>query len=206
MVQAVVLDELKRPSVTHSSIWVYDTDEGWFAQEDHDRIDVLADKKKYDPGEKATFQVRSPFREGLALVTVEREGILDSFTVSVSGKKPLIEVPIKPEYSPNAFVSVLIVRGRTTEVQPTALVDLGRPAYKLGISEIQVGWKPHELKVRVTPSKEAYRVREQADVKIQVETADGTALAAGSEVLLAAVDEGLLLLKPNQSWKSCWKR
>ena len=88
-----------------------------------------------------------PFRKATALVTVEREGVGDVFVKEISGKQPVIELPIKGNYAPNAFVSVMVVRGRVSDVQPTATVDLGRPAYKLGIAEINVGWKAHELKV-----------------------------------------------------------
>lgn len=194
-------DEAGRTAYTHSSTWVYDSDEWWFSQEDSDRIDLLPEKKHYEVGEKAVFQVRMPFREATALVTVEREGILDSFTVALSGKKPLIEVPIKANYSPNVFISALVVRGRVGDPQPTALVDLGRPSYKLGISQLSIGWKPHELKVKILPSKDVFQVRENGKFKIHVETADGHLLPKGSEVALAAVDEGLLQLKNNESWK-----
>jgi uncharacterized protein YfaS (alpha-2-macroglobulin family) len=201
ILEARTSDEAGRVAYAHSSTWVYDTDEWWFSQEDSDRIDLLPEKKHYEPGEKAVFQVRMPFREATALVSVEREGVIDAFTVPLTAKKPLIEVPIKDNYGPNVFVSALVVRGRVGDPQPTALIDLGRPAYKLGIAEINVGWKPHELKVRVIPSKETYQVRENGTFKIHVETADGHALPKGSELALAAVDEGLLELKSNQSWK-----
>ena len=69
---------------------------------------------------------------------------------------------------------MLAVRGRVGDVQPTALVDLGRPTFKLGIAEITVGWQAHELKVRVAAEHDVYRVRDKAQVKIAVRTADGT--------------------------------
>jgi hypothetical protein len=95
----------------------------------------------------------------------------------------------------------MVVRGRVSGVQPTATVDLGRPAYKLGIAEINVGWKAHELKVKVSTDKPQYKVREKAKVQITVTTPEGTPPPKGSEVALAAVDEGLLELMPNNSWK-----
>jgi alpha-2-macroglobulin len=86
-------------------------------------------------------------------------------------------------------------------VQPTATVDLGRPAYKLGIAEINVGWKTHELKVKVSADRPVYKVREKAKIAVSVSTTDGKSLPAGCEVAIAAVDEGLLELMPNDSWK-----
>ena len=142
-----------------------------------------------------------PFREATALVTVEREGVMEAWVQKLSGKNPVLEVPIKGNYAPNVYVSALVVRGRVAGVQPTALVDLGKPAYKLGIAEIQVGWKAHELKVSVSSARKVYRVREKAKVRIRVRTADGKIPPPGSEVAVAAVDEGLLELMPNRSWE-----
>ncbi|HMK55217.1 MAG TPA: alpha-2-macroglobulin family protein, partial [Dissulfurispiraceae bacterium] len=76
-----------------------------------------------------------------------------------------------------------------------------KPAFKLGMSEIKVGWKSHELKVEVSAQKDVYRIREKAQVRIKVRTADGAAPPKGSEVAVAAVDEGLLELMPNRSWQ-----
>ena len=81
------------------------------------------------------------------------------------------------------------------------MVDLGKPAYKLGIAEINVGWKEHELKVNVSSDRKVYKVRQKAKVKIKVTTAGGKAPPAGSEVAVAAVDQGLLELMPNRSWE-----
>lgn len=200
ILQAAVTDDNSNATVAHGDVWVSGTSDLWFPAEDSDRIDVLPEKPRYEPGETARFQVRMPFREATALVTTEREGILEASVVRLSGKDPVVEVPVKGAYAPNMFVSVLAVRGRVGDVQPTAMVDLGKPAYKLGIAEIQVGWGAHALKVSVTSDREVYHVRDKAAVQIAVRTAEGKAPPAGSEVAVAAVDEGLLELSRNRSW------
>ncbi|MES2127943.1 MAG: alpha-2-macroglobulin family protein [Pseudomonadota bacterium] len=186
-------------TATHD-VWVAGSANWWFRVTDNDRIDLLPSKKRYEPGETASFQVRSPFREATALVTVEREGIIDTFVRPLSGTAPVFTIPIKGSYGPNVFVSALVVRGRVASTQPTALVDLGKPAYKLGIAQVRVGWAAHELKVQVDADKAVYKVREKAAVKVRVARADGSPLPAGSEIALAAVDVGLLELMPNTSW------
>src|SRR5262249_43593758 len=120
---------------------------------------------------------------------------------TVSRTDPLIEVPIKGSYSPDIYVSALLVRGRIGGVAPTALVDLAKPAFKMGLAELRVGWSAHELAVKVTPEREGYAVRDKAKVTINVRTSDGGAPPRGAEVALAAIDEGLLELLPNDSWK-----
>jgi uncharacterized protein YfaS (alpha-2-macroglobulin family) len=157
LLRAQARDDLGNRAVASRTVWVAGKEDWWFEASGNDRMDVLPEQRSYEPGETARFQVRMPFREATALITIEREGIIDSYVSALSGKVPVIEVPIKDHYAPNVFVSVLAVRGRVGEVQPTALVDLGKPAFRLGVAPINVGWKPYELQVRVSTDKEVYK-------------------------------------------------
>ena len=95
-----------------------------------------------------------PFREATALVSVEREGVAEAFVTKLSGREPTVKIDVRGEHAPNVFVSVLALRGRVAEPQPTALVDLARPAVKLGMARLRVGWRAHELSVAVEPEQE----------------------------------------------------
>ena len=200
VIRARAYDEAGRIATTQHSVWVAGRDEWAFDQANHDRIDLIPEKKRYEPGETARFQVRMPYRNATALVTVEREGVLDARVVTLSGKAPLLEIPIKPGWAPNVFVSALVVRGRNTEIQPTALIDLGRPGFKLGIAAIEVGQRAHRLEVEIKTDRAAYQLREKARARIKVRTPEGGTPPNGTQVTLAAVDEGLLELAPNDSW------
>ncbi len=222
LIQATALDDAGKQALAVDSTWLYQSDEDvWFAAGDTDRMDVIPERNEYRSGETARFQVRMPFRKATALVTVEREGVVDAFVTELSGSDPVVEVPVGPNYAPNVYVSVLALRGRIGGLQswaadmlryfglpwhleggrPTALVDLSKPAYRMGIARIRVDWAPHRLAVQLTPEKEQYRVREHARVRVKVSRADGGALPAGAEIAFAAVDQALLELKPNDSWK-----
>ncbi|RYX94247.1 MAG: alpha-2-macroglobulin [Comamonadaceae bacterium] len=209
------------------SVYVTRQGELWFGGENHDRIDLLPEKKSYNPGETANFQVRMPFRFATALLTVEREGIIETQVVELNGQDPTIHLQIKEGWGPNVYVSALVLRGRLREVPwysfftwgfksprewwtsfwyegreyvaPTALVDLSKPAFRLGLAEIRVGTKAHQLDVAVKADKESYAIRSQAKVTISVKLPDGKP-AANAEVALAAVDQALLELMPNNSW------
>src|SRR5882672_9196929 len=187
----------------NGSAWVAGKDAWWFDQSNDDRIDVIPERKRYEPGETAQFQVLMKVKEATALITVEREGVVESFVQPLSGAAPVVKVPIRGNYAPNVFVSVLVVRGRIADLQPTALVDLGKPAFKMGVAEISVGWRAHELGVYVSAGRQAYKVREKARVTVQVtQRAGGKPVPVKSgEVVIAVVDEGLLELLPNDSWK-----
>lgn len=224
---ATAKDAQGNASQAASTVWVTRQGELWFGGENHDRIDVLPEKKGYNPGDVARFQVRMPFRHATALVAVEREGILETQVVQLHGDDPTVSLQVKPGWGPNVYVSVLALRGRLREVPwysffswgfkaprewwtafwfegreyvaPTALVDLSKPAFRLGLAEIRVGTQAHELAVAVKADKDAYPVRGQARVTITARLPDGKP-AANAEVALAAVDQALLELMPNSSW------
>jgi uncharacterized protein YfaS (alpha-2-macroglobulin family) len=215
-------------STASTSIWVTREDELWFGGENTDRIDVLPEKTAYEPGETARFQVRMPFRFATALVAVEREGIIETHVVKLDGKDPTVTLKVDPAWGPNVYVSVLALRGRIHEVPwysfftwgwkaplewarafwyegrryeaPTPLVDLSKPAFRYGLTEIKVGTAAHKLAVTVTPDAKSYTVRGKAHVKLRVRMPGGKAAPAGTQIAVAAVDEALLELMPNESW------
>jgi uncharacterized protein YfaS (alpha-2-macroglobulin family) len=201
ILRARARDAAGNVSVARSDVWVAGDRDWWFDVSDGDRMDVVPERRRYEPGETAVLQVRSPFRQASALVTVEREGVLEAFVTRLDGKAPVVKLPLKGGHAPNVFVSVLAVRGRVADVAPTALVDLGKPAFRMGVTELKVGWRAHELAVKVQPGRDVYRVRERAKVRVQVSRPDGKPLPAGAEVAVAAVDEALLELLPNPSWQ-----
>lgn len=205
LLRAHTTDAQGREARAATAFWIYHGEDGWFRAEDHDRVDLLPEKKRYEPGETARLQLRMPFREATALVTVKRSGkVLDYFVRPVSRKQPVIELPIKPDYAPNVFVSALLVRGRVAAPLPTAMVDLAKPAFKLGIAEVEVGAKKHEMKVGVSSDKTVYQTRDKAKIRIKVEGASDAVgkrvLNAEREVTVFALDEALLELMPNDTW------
>ena len=176
-----------------SSVWLAG-DDWWFGGDNGDRMDLVPEQREYKASDTARLQVRMPFRAATALVTVEREGVLSSFVTELSGKDPVVEVPLAGSYAPDVYVSVLAVRGRVAgwrlwladlahrwhlpffrdlAAKPTALVDLAKPSFRLGVAKINVGWDAHRLAVDVRSDKPRYRVRDTAHVAVQVRAPGG---------------------------------
>lgn len=200
IILAETSDPQGREAVTHRGLWIAGED-NWFAVGDDDRIDLIPEQERYEPGDTARFQIRIPFRRATALVTVEREGVIETYLREITAEEPVIEIPIQNHYAPNVFVSALVVRGRVQEAPATAMADPGKPAYKLGIVEVSVGWKGHELDVGVETDKNVYRPREEVSLTLRVNRADSQEPAANGELAVAVVDEGLLELMPNETWQ-----
>src|SRR3546814_14101757 len=82
------------------SVWLAGDDDWWFGGDNGDRMDVIAEKPRYAAGDTAKFQVRMPFREATALVTVERGGVLLSFVVPQPGTNPAVKFPTHATNAP----------------------------------------------------------------------------------------------------------
>ncbi|MEG3181499.1 alpha-2-macroglobulin family protein [Sphingomonas sp. LT1P40] len=203
-----------------TSVWLAGEDDWWFGGDNGDRMDVIAESQEYKSTDTAKFQVRMPFREATALVTVEREGVMSSFVTELSGDNPVVEVPLQGVYAPDVYVSVMAVRGRIggwklwwadlarkwglpffsrEGASPTATVDLAKPSYRLGIAKVKVGWEGHRMAVAVKADRERYAARDTAKVAVEVKGSNGKA-APSADVAFVAVDEALLQLAPNESW------
>ncbi|WP_185964993.1 alpha-2-macroglobulin family protein [Glacieibacterium frigidum] len=218
--QATVADSSGRVSTATKSVWLAGDDDWWFGGDNGDRMDVVAEAPEVAADGVARLQVRMPFRSATALVSVLRDGVIDSFVTQLDGKDPVVEVQMKRGYAPDVYVSVLAVRGRVAgwrlwladlarrwnlpwisrdAASPTALVDLAKPSYRLGMVKLRVGWDDHRLGVKVASDAPTYGVRKVAQVAVQVTAPKGRTLPS-AEIAFAAVDEALLQLQDNASW------
>ena len=158
---------------------------------------------KFAVGETVPVRVNLPFSEAMALVTIQREGVLDAFVERLRGPEAVVEIPVRRNYVPNVDVSVLAVRGRTGFGKSNRVDDRatgsGAPDYRHDTVRLDVGWDTHALAVRVEPDGKSYRIRDRATVRVVVEGPDGLP-RPDAEVALVAVDEALLDLWPNPTW------
>ena len=82
-----------------------------WGRENNDRIELVPDKLEYKTGDTAKILVKSPYAGVKALVTIERAEILERKIIDIQSNSHTIEIPIKDEYLPNVYVSVLLVKG-----------------------------------------------------------------------------------------------
>ena len=159
---------------------------GWNYRNDV-QLTLKPDRKSYAPGEAAEILVAAPF-SGTAYVSVEREKVLRSFTTRLEGNAPSIRVPLEPGDVPNVFVSVTLVRG--ADECPRKVKE---PEYRIGYCELGVADPQSRLAVTVTPGATNCLPAQPVEVTVQVADAGG-APVSGAEVVLYAVDEGILHL------------
>ncbi len=173
-------------------LWVSGREYVSWRQENNDRIYLIADKREYRPGDVAKILIPSPFQGPVqALFTVERGHIIKHWVQTLPGNAETIELPITAEMAPNAFVSVVIVKG-VDENNPV-------PAYRVGYVSFAVSPEKQVLTVRITPDRdlakgEHYSPRETVNLQIEVTDSEGKPVEA--EVGIGVVDKSVLTLAP----------
>lgn len=172
-------------------VMVYGKNGASWKQNDEDILTLKQDKDTYQVGQKARINVQSPYETATALVTVEREGILDSWTTTVKGGSDYVDVPIKANYLPNVYVSIVLVKGRSAAPVTDDGIDLGKPQGKIGYAKLNVAPVSKKISVEVQTAKKNYRPGD--NVSVTVNTKLGKK-GVPAEVTLFVVDEGILAL------------
>lgn len=177
--------------------WGYGDPDFWGESSDTPTVAVLFDRNEVEAGEKARIAITSPFKEGQALVTIEREDILwqKSFPIGTSAT---LEVPTEIAWAPNVHVVATVVRGRVPANPDGSDPERDKPAYAIGRRELIVRPSARALEVKVAVAKPKVEPGQQQVASVVVKTADGKP-AADTEVNLWAVDEGVLMLTGYQT-------
>ena len=172
----------------------YAVGEGYTAwrRHDHNRIDLVPEKTTYKPGETARIMIQSPWETATALLTTEREGVRTWKPFELTSTQQTITVPITEHDVPNLYVSVLLVKGRTSQDPGRDGSDPGKPAFRLGYVELKVEDASKRLDVDVKANRDEFRPASKATIEVSVRDAAGK--PSQSEVTLWAVDYGVLSL------------
>ncbi len=132
--------------VASTTTWVSSGEYVSWRQQNSNRIDLIADKKNYSVGDTAEILIASPFQgTAEALVTVERGSVLKVEHVTLSSNSLIYKIPVTPDFAPNVYVSVMIVKG----------VDANNPvaAFRAGLVQLAVDNHQKEIQIEITPDK-----------------------------------------------------
>ena len=203
--EATAREASGRYAVTKTSFYALGAGYTAWERYDHNRIELVADKPRYKPGDTARIMIQSPWERATALVTTEREGIRSQRQFQLTSTQQSVSIPVTENDIPNVYVSVLLVRGRSevastpADASPTGgpyavedPSDPGKPAFRLGYVELKVEDSSKRLTVAVSANREEYRPASNAQVRLRVTDHEGR--PSQSEVTLWAVDYGVLSL------------
>ena len=186
-------DSANREVASDEYMYVIGKDYAPWAMFDDDLLEIITEKDEYKPYETAKLMIKSPYESATALVTIEREYVLDYYVTNITTSTALIEVPIKPEYLPNVYVGVSLVKGRVeNEYYTNYYSDEGKPSFKIGYAGFSVSPREKELNVKIIKSTDSLEPRDEMTVDLYVETKENNPME--TEVMLSVVDVGVLNL------------
>ncbi len=155
-----------------------------FAVNAEGRVDIAPDKPRYRVGDRAKILLKAPFK-GKLLVTVERDKVLQRYTVETSGRAASVEIPLTAACRPNVFVTVTAIRPHAPGAADTGPLTVAR-----GYQAVLVDAPDAKLPVKITVAEKS---RSQRALPIAVKTAPHARLT------IAVVDEGILQIKDFQT-------
>ena len=167
-------------------VWVSGGDFVAWPRQNNDRMELVADKKFYAPGESAEILIPNPFTGTVeALVSLERGGVIEAKRVTFNSNSETLEVPITAEHIPNIFVSIILVKGIDAS-NPT-------PAMRIGYLQLNVDTAEKALTIAVAPSSSTLKPGERVTYTLTIKDSTGEPVP-NAEVSVALVDKAVLSL------------
>ena len=157
---------------------------------DRERIDLVLDKSSYKIGDTASVIVQTPFENARGLLTVEANGVLDAYPFAINNDTPKVTFPVKPSYLPNAYVSVILVRGRTHYSKDATGFETGAPAYRVGYANFEVDPESQRLALALPNNSVTANPAQKVEIAFTVRTSEGKPSDASATVMV--VDEAVL--------------
>ncbi|MBN2394000.1 MAG: Ig-like domain-containing protein, partial [Anaerolineae bacterium] len=171
-------------------VWVSGKDYISWRRTNDDRIDLIADKGVYRPGETAEILIPSPFQgEHWAWITIERGGVLQQEVLKLTNNSTVYRLPITDRHVPNIYISAVIVKGKDANNQVAN--------FKVGYTALTVEPETQTLHVELVPAVEQALPGET--VTFDVRATDSTGKPVAASFALDLVDKAVLSLMPRQS-------
>jgi hypothetical protein len=191
--RATTTDAAGHETRSEVTIYVQGDDEVIWDDSAERRVDLVADQRKYAPGDTAKILLRSPFTDARGIVVVEREGIAHEQTIVVKGGAHTIEVPITEAMTGGVSVSAVLTRGRVEIPGTPKGQDLGIPAAAVGQLDLDVVTDSKTIDVVLEPHAKEIAPKGSLALTITTKRKDtGAPLPAAVAVMV--VDEGVLSL------------
>jgi uncharacterized protein YfaS (alpha-2-macroglobulin family) len=190
---ATVTDSTGRTQLSSTTLWVVDADFAGWRTDPHQRsMGLVPDQTELTAGETANILVQSPFSEPTrAWLIFERGNLVEQQIITLEGGSTVLNLPMKPEYAPNVFVTVVAIKPATPESSSNPYADI-----RVGITELQVAPDQFALDVQLTPQEELFAPGDTAVYDVLI-TRAGRPVSA--DFSLALVDLAVLSLKDDNA-------
>ncbi len=159
-------------------LWVSGGSADWSSARE-ERIEIVADKKSYAPGETAKVLVIAGKPNAHLWVTVEGKTLHKSYYVTAKDGTASVDVAIGQDFVPNIFVNTVMVHGN----------ELAQ-----GSKSLKVPPDAYKLSLELTPSKPQFKPGEPGVYTLLAK--DSTGKPVSGEFSVGVVDEAIYAVRP----------
>ena len=156
-VTAEIADSKGRKHKTELSTWVVGKGVVMWDEPDDYSLTIIPEETELNVGDTARYLVKNPYPGAMALISVERYGVMKHWTQRLETSTPIIEIPVTEDFMPGFFVSVTIVSRRVADAPMDGNVDLGKPSFRTGYVQSAVRNTAKEIKVLIKTDQEVYK-------------------------------------------------
>jgi uncharacterized protein YfaS (alpha-2-macroglobulin family) len=191
-ITASIKDTKGRAHSTTDTVWVAGSGYVQWNDGSNYALTTIPEKTDYKVGDTARYLVKNPYPGAQALVTVERYGVLDSFVQTLEGSAPIIEIPVKADYLPGFYVSVVAVSPRVDAPPPEmGQIDMGKPAFRVGYVKTIVNDPYKEMVVTAKAEQDVYRPRDKVKVTLNAKPRHEDGNKEPINLAVAVLDESV---------------
>lgn len=163
---ATIMDSKGREHRTEISAWVVGKGQVLWEQPTQNNLSIIAENTQPKIGDKVRYLIKNPYPGGKALITIERYGLLKSWTEEFTDSTEIIEFPVEPDYMPGFYLSVTVFSPRVDQPLSDGNVDLGKPAFSMGYVNVPVTDPYKQIDVTISTSQETYKPGENVQLSL----------------------------------------
>ena len=170
--------------------WASGPDYVSWRQRNDNAIDLRPEQTEYSVGDTAKILIASPFQgETEALISIERGDVLHVEQVTLTSNSQIYEFEILPQYAPNIFVSVFLIKP-ADEQNAVA-------SWRIGMTQLAVDIEQKALNIEISADRDTASPQEIVKYQLRVSDYQGDPVVA--EVGLGLTDLAALSLAQRNS-------
>lgn len=125
---------------------------------------------------------------------MERDGVLNHQVVQAGQGSKTLSLPIKSDYAPNVYVSVLGLSPRGDFPVHAGRYDTEAPGFVWGMVNLAVHKEPEGLEVKISPEAPELKAEPGTGMTLNLTVTDPRGKGVEAEIAVAVVDESVLAL------------
>ncbi len=197
-IKGSMTDSLGRDLEHYNYVSVYKRNGGPWYYFRSDDLMVTVDKDSYAVGDVAQLLIQSRLEPTMALVTLERESVLEEILVKLDEPVTTVQVPVTEKLGPNAIIKVHAFKlSDAASIQDYSYQAIGEAQLVMARTEMRVPVTNKRLKIDIEADADEYLPGSKSTLTLKVTDHEGNPVRA--QVSLAMVDQALLALQPDLS-------